>query len=337
MWWPGRRPRRGTRRTTPPARRRRPRAGRWPKASWAARQRRDLRPHRQHRTAAATARVTLYFEDGGTARTTLPLPASSRDTVRSPPTFPDAAGRRFGTIVESIGGPACVSSSNGRCTPTVDGDIWAGGTNAVGTPLDARSRRAPTGRPVRSRARSAGDEQGLTAASFTFTRTIDRRRSPSPTRSCGTASPDDDSAGVRHGDLPGRRASSVADRPGRRARRAAETSTRSCPRPATASPPRRRRPSRCWTTTPASRPPATNDVAASSRRRRSVRRRRPCAAADDGLRRTGSTSRRRRHRARSSASRPGRRRRPVRERPAGGVVPTPRPPPTSCASASPTR
>ena len=52
---------------------------------------------------AGVARVTLLFEDGSTADRDYPLPANSRTNVWVAAEFPGAAGRRFGTVVESLG------------------------------------------------------------------------------------------------------------------------------------------------------------------------------------------------------------------------------------------
>jgi hypothetical protein len=90
-------------------------------------------------------RVTLLFEDGGEVSRDVTVPANSRTTVWMGGTFvtPESlfggltAGRRFGTLVESL--PA-----NGATASTVveramywdaDGRWWAAGTNLVGTKL----------------------------------------------------------------------------------------------------------------------------------------------------------------------------------------------------------
>ncbi len=49
------------------------------------------------------ARVTLLFEGGGTAEQVVDLPASSRYSVDIESRFPSAVGRRFATLVESLG------------------------------------------------------------------------------------------------------------------------------------------------------------------------------------------------------------------------------------------
>jgi hypothetical protein len=87
------------------------------------------------------ARVTLIYEDGGVpSEQILPLPSTSRTNVAIQHFFPEASGRRFGVLVESLPG------LNGAETAqivveramyfTVDGVPWLSGTNAVATRLD---------------------------------------------------------------------------------------------------------------------------------------------------------------------------------------------------------
>lgn len=83
-----------------------------------------------------TARVTLSFEDDGSRLTRdYSVAANSRANVPMREDFPQATGRRFGVLVESLGAiPAqlvverAMYSDSGR-------DRWAAGTNALGTPL----------------------------------------------------------------------------------------------------------------------------------------------------------------------------------------------------------
>ena len=82
------------------------------------------------------ARVTLSFEDDGAQATRdYPVPAQSRVNVPVRGDFPQAIGRRFATLVESLGAvPAqlvverAMYGDSGR-------EHWASGTNALGTPL----------------------------------------------------------------------------------------------------------------------------------------------------------------------------------------------------------
>ena len=53
--------------------------------------------------ASGSARVTLYFEDGGSAEKTFALLPRSRTNVNVSSEFPNAAGRRFGAVIESLG------------------------------------------------------------------------------------------------------------------------------------------------------------------------------------------------------------------------------------------
>ena len=82
------------------------------------------------------ARVTLSFEDDG-ARVVRDYPVAAHSRVNVPvrDDFPQAMGRRFGTLVESQGTlPAqlvverAMYSDSGK-------ERWAAGTNALGTPL----------------------------------------------------------------------------------------------------------------------------------------------------------------------------------------------------------
>ncbi|WP_291988746.1 hypothetical protein [Luteitalea sp.] len=85
---------------------------------------------------AGLARVTLSFEDDG-ARITreYPVPARSRINVPVRDDFPQAMGRRFGTLVESQGAvPAQLVVERAMYADTGK-ERWASGTNALGTPL----------------------------------------------------------------------------------------------------------------------------------------------------------------------------------------------------------
>jgi len=120
-------------------------------------------------TTAATARVTLYYENGGTATTTLGVAGQGRGTVRIASAFPDSAGRRFGAIVESIAGSTALVVERAMYTSTAE-DVWAGGTNALGTPIELLA--PPPGSAAVSVTASDPQalEQGLDGAVFTFSR-----------------------------------------------------------------------------------------------------------------------------------------------------------------------
>lgn len=82
---------------------------------------------------ADSVRVTLFFEDGGTARREFQVEADTRFNVAISHEFPESRGRRFGTLVESVGGaPLVVEASFYR---DADGTRWAAGSSTVATRL----------------------------------------------------------------------------------------------------------------------------------------------------------------------------------------------------------
>ena len=87
---------------------------------------------------AGSARVTLVFEDGGSASRTVALLPSSRRTVVVGTEFSEAAGRRFGAIVESLGSlPAPIVVERAMYS-NAGGVVWAAGSNLVATRLADR-------------------------------------------------------------------------------------------------------------------------------------------------------------------------------------------------------
>ena len=81
------------------------------------------------------AKVTLLFEDGPEISRTIPLPANSRLNVPMDGPFAAAMGKRFATIVESIGAtPAQIVIERAMYSDS-RGDSWSAGSNAVGTKL----------------------------------------------------------------------------------------------------------------------------------------------------------------------------------------------------------
>ena len=84
---------------------------------------------------AGQARVTLYFEDGTTAQTTVNLLANSRTNVNIGQSFPTAAGRRFGIIVDSLGGTPAQLVVERAMYSNAGGVTWSAGTAAVATRL----------------------------------------------------------------------------------------------------------------------------------------------------------------------------------------------------------
>jgi hypothetical protein len=81
------------------------------------------------------AQVTLVFEDGTTAVRTIPLLPSSRESLPVSVVFPEAAGRRFGMVVESTGAPAPEIVVERAMYGDAAGVTWAAGSNVVGTRL----------------------------------------------------------------------------------------------------------------------------------------------------------------------------------------------------------
>jgi hypothetical protein len=82
-----------------------------------------------------SARVTLLFEDGTTTEAVFPLAANSRTNVNIGAHLPQAVGRRFGALVESLG-PTPVQIVVERAMYSNAGGIsWAAGTNALATRL----------------------------------------------------------------------------------------------------------------------------------------------------------------------------------------------------------
>jgi hypothetical protein len=77
---------------------------------------------------AGQARVTLFFEDGGTSTRDIALPPSSRTSVAMGREFPGAQDRRFGVRVESVGDvPAQLVVESAEYGDS-EGVVWASGT-----------------------------------------------------------------------------------------------------------------------------------------------------------------------------------------------------------------
>jgi hypothetical protein len=81
------------------------------------------------------ARVTLMFEDGTSAQRTLDLLPQSRTTLNVSADVPEAIGKRFGAVIESLG--AAPASLVVECAiyTSPNGRTWTAGTNAMGTLL----------------------------------------------------------------------------------------------------------------------------------------------------------------------------------------------------------
>ena len=85
--------------------------------------------------AEAQVRVTLYFEDGTTAERVFAVAANSRFNVAALSEFPAASGRRFGSIVESLGATPAQIVVERSMYSDGGGTHWAAGTNNVATRL----------------------------------------------------------------------------------------------------------------------------------------------------------------------------------------------------------
>jgi hypothetical protein len=87
-------------------------------------------------TAVANVTVTLGFEDGTSAsRTFSGISPQSRFNVSVATEFPQAAGKRFGALVQSEGLPATPIVVERAMYWDAGGQRWAAGTNALATKL----------------------------------------------------------------------------------------------------------------------------------------------------------------------------------------------------------
>ena len=84
---------------------------------------------------AGRARVTLLFEDGTTAAREFPLPPGSRTNVAVGNEFPEAEGRRFGSLIESLGLAPVPLVVERAMYSDAGGVAWAAGTSALATRL----------------------------------------------------------------------------------------------------------------------------------------------------------------------------------------------------------
>lgn len=83
-----------------------------------------------------TVRVTLGYEDGDSTSSKLfTIGAQSRLNVWPTSDFPESIGRSFAVFVETLGGVAMPLVVESSVYSMNDGD-WAGGRNALATPLD---------------------------------------------------------------------------------------------------------------------------------------------------------------------------------------------------------
>lgn len=85
-------------------------------------------------TQAARVRVTLLYDDGGVAQSReFDVAAASRFNVDVRAEFPEAIGRGFGAVVESLDGRALVVERS--LYNDAQGVHWAAGTSALATPV----------------------------------------------------------------------------------------------------------------------------------------------------------------------------------------------------------
>jgi hypothetical protein len=84
---------------------------------------------------AGSARVTLLFEDGTTDVKDVALPANGRTTVNVQVEFASAANKRYGAVVESLGGSPAALVVERAMYSNAGGVVWAAGTDALATKL----------------------------------------------------------------------------------------------------------------------------------------------------------------------------------------------------------
>jgi hypothetical protein len=84
---------------------------------------------------AGSARVTLLFEDGTTTVRDFALEPNSRVNVAVAAEFPEAAGRRFGALIDSLGSPAAQIVVERAMYSSAGGTQWSAGTDAYATRL----------------------------------------------------------------------------------------------------------------------------------------------------------------------------------------------------------
>lgn len=87
-------------------------------------------------TFGASINITVLFEDRAAITRTISLGPSSRYALSIPDLFPEAAGRRFSTLVESGGAqPGQLVVEQAIYTTPIGGPTWGGGAAEGGTPL----------------------------------------------------------------------------------------------------------------------------------------------------------------------------------------------------------
>ena len=85
---------------------------------------------------AGQARVRLLFEDGTTAERIYGMVANSRTNAQIGADFPEAAGKRFGAVIESLGAtPAQIVVERATYSNDANGTIWAAGSNSLASKI----------------------------------------------------------------------------------------------------------------------------------------------------------------------------------------------------------
>lgn len=84
---------------------------------------------------AGSASLSVFFEDGTTVSKTIALDPRSRTTLNMGTQFPSTVGRRFATLVESLGADPAQLVVERAIYWDANGVKWAAGTAALGTKL----------------------------------------------------------------------------------------------------------------------------------------------------------------------------------------------------------
>jgi hypothetical protein len=85
---------------------------------------------------AADVRVTLLYEDAAEQSSTYSVAANSRFTVPIDMAFPDALGKRFSVLVESLNPSVAGNLVVERAMYwDTDEEVWGAGSNAVAAKL----------------------------------------------------------------------------------------------------------------------------------------------------------------------------------------------------------
>jgi uncharacterized repeat protein (TIGR01451 family) len=87
-------------------------------------------------SAAGTVRATVLFEDGSASVSRdFPIGANSRTNIAPASDFPEAVGKRYGMLLESVGGAPVQIVVERAMYSNSNGVRWAAGTNALATRL----------------------------------------------------------------------------------------------------------------------------------------------------------------------------------------------------------